>query len=209
MLGLYVPGTSPLHRLPAGAKLIGLAAAGAALALVDGWAVPAVVLAATVVAGASAGLPLRAGLAAFRGPALLLAVLFAVQAVLAGWEAAAATVLALAALIALAVLVTLTTPPSAMISAFQRALAPLRPLGVHPGKVGFTLALTIRLVPVLFGIAREVIDAQRARGLGRNPLALAVPIVIRALRLADTLSEAIIARGWDPDAGDARADRDP
>jgi biotin transport system permease protein len=52
-------------------------------------------------------------------------------------------------------------------------------------------------VPVVVGIAEEVRDAQRARGLRGSPRAYAVPLVIRALRHADALGEALAARGVD------------
>jgi biotin transport system permease protein len=43
----------------------------------------------------------------------------------------------------------------------------------------------------------SVREAQVARGASRNPLALAVPVVIRTLRAADALGEALTARGVD------------
>ena len=42
--------------------------------------------------------------------------------------------------------------------------------------------------------ARVVREAQRARGLDRHPLALAVPLVLRTLKMADEVAEAIEAR---------------
>ena len=79
----------------------------------------------------------------------------------------------------------------------MRVLRPLRRVGVDPDRVGLLLALSIRSVPVVVGIAEEVRDAQRARGLRGSPRAYAVPLVIRSLRHADALGEALAARGVD------------
>ncbi|WP_372449002.1 energy-coupling factor transporter transmembrane component T [Qaidamihabitans albus] len=53
----------------------------------------------------------------------------------------------------------------------------------------------IRAVPVVVGFAEEIRDAQRARGLTTSPRAFAVPLIVRALRHADTLANALVARG--------------
>jgi len=52
-------------------------------------------------------------------------------------------------------------------------------------------------VPVVVGLAEEVREAQLARGLGMSPRAFAVPLVVRSLRHADALGEALAARGVD------------
>jgi biotin transport system permease protein len=52
-------------------------------------------------------------------------------------------------------------------------------------------------VPVVVGLAEEVRDAQRARGLAASPRAFAVPLIVRSLRHADALGEALAARGLD------------
>jgi biotin transport system permease protein len=57
------------------------------------------------------------------------------------------------------------------------------------------LTLGIRCVPVVVGLAEEVREAQLARGLGSSPRAFAVPLIVRSLRHADALGEALVARG--------------
>ena len=59
------------------------------------------------------------------------------------------------------------------------------------------LAMTIRCIPLLAGVVAEVTEARRARGLGFSLRALAVPVVIGALRTADAMGEALAARGVD------------
>lgn len=46
-------------------------------------------------------------------------------------------------------------------------------------------------------LARVVRDAQRARGLAASPRAFAVPLLVRSLRRADAIGEALAARGVD------------
>jgi biotin transport system permease protein len=119
------------------------------------------------------------------------------QVVLVGWRPAVVVVGGLLLSVALAALVTLTTRVTAMLDAFVRVLAPLRHVGVDPDRVALVLALTVRCIPLLAGIVHDVADARRARGLGWSVRALVTPAVIRALRSADALGEALIARGVD------------
>jgi biotin transport system permease protein len=93
--------------------------------------------------------------------------------------------------------VTLTTRTTDLVDTVVRAVRPLRRVGVEPERVGLLLALAIRSVPVVAAIAGEVRDAQRARGLSTDPRAYAVPLIIRSLRHADALGEALVARGVD------------
>jgi biotin transport system permease protein len=114
-----------------------------------------------------------------------------------GWERAFVVVGVLTALVLLAGLVTLTTQTSAMVDAVVACCRPLRVVGVDPQRVGLVIALGIRCVPVVVGLAEEVREAQLARGLTASPRAFAVPLIVRSLRHADALGEALVARGLD------------
>ncbi|WP_349370297.1 energy-coupling factor transporter transmembrane protein EcfT [Salinarimonas sp.] len=195
MIALYRPGDSPIHRLPAGVKLLALALAGTGLMLVSAPSALAAALAAALALYPAARLPLRDAVATLRPLLSILAILFLLQGLLVSWEAGAALALRFCALILAAALVTLTTPASAMIDAVARALAPLRPLGVAPERVALALSLAIRFVPVLAATASAIREAQAARGLGSSPLALAVPLIVRTLATAEAAAEAIEARG--------------
>lgn len=61
------------------------------------------------------------------------------------------------------------------------------------------LSMVIRFIPMMMREAQEVLEAQRARGLDRNAIALLMPLLIKTLKMADDLSEAIEARGYDPE----------
>jgi biotin transport system permease protein len=196
-LGLYLPGTSPVHRMRAGTKLLLMLVAGAASVLVDhAWqALLAVVVAFCLYR--LAGLSLRTAVRQVRPLVWVLGLVAVFHVWASGWERAAVFVGVITALVLLAALVTLTTRTTAMVDAVVHGLRPLRRLGVRPERVGLLLALGIRSVPVVVGLAEEVRDAQRARGLGASPRAFAVPLIVRSLRHADALGDALVARGAD------------
>jgi biotin transport system permease protein len=70
----------------------------------------------------------------------------------------------------------------------------LRIIGVDPTRVGLAFGLAVRFVPVLASVAADIREAQAARGLDRSVFALAVPLTLRTLRMADEIAEAIDAR---------------
>ncbi|WP_027499468.1 energy-coupling factor transporter transmembrane component T family protein [Rhodococcus sp. UNC363MFTsu5.1] len=197
-LGIYHPGASLLHRAPAGAKLAGLVVALIALAAAvrSPWQlIPATTL---VVAGfAVARIPVRLALAQLRTVLWMLAFVGAFQVIFTGWRRALVVCGVLLLSVALAALVTLTTKVMDMLDAVARMLAPLRRFGVNPDRVGLVLAMTLRCIPLLSGLVSDVTEARKARGLGFSLRALAVPVVVGALRTADAMGEALAARGVD------------
>ncbi|HYE00379.1 MAG TPA: energy-coupling factor transporter transmembrane protein EcfT [Alphaproteobacteria bacterium] len=195
---LYHPGASPLHRAGAGVKLLGLAGIAAAAFLLPHPGAQAGLLALALAAWAACRLPARRLWGPGRGALLLAALILGVNWALGDPELGAAAALRFLALLAAALLVTSTTTVSAMTAALERALAPLRPLGVSPEGVALALSLAIRLIPLLMAEAGRVREAQRARGLDRSPVALFVPLVVRTLRIAEELAEALDARGHEP-----------
>ncbi|MBP2296048.1 energy-coupling factor transporter transmembrane component T family protein [Azospirillum rugosum] len=198
MLGLYLHRDSPVHAFPVGWKLAALAVAATGLFFVSNPVAIGAALVGALGLFALARLPLGAVLGQIRPLLPVLVLLFAVQAAFAGWETGAATAGRLALLVLLASLVTLTTRASDTIDALERGLGWLRPLGVNAGKVSLMLALTIRLIPVLLDLVQEIRMAQRARGVERSALALLVPLLVKTMRMADHLSDALEARGYDP-----------
>ena len=213
MIGLYRPGTSLLHRLPAGAKLLLLMAAVIAILILVRRPVDvAAALVAVTAAYAVAGFGPRVLLTQLRPLLWMIVVIAAFQVWLTTPARATVVCGVLLATVGAAGLVTLTTRVTAMLDTVGRALGPLRRVGVDPDRVGLLLALTIRLVPVLTDIVRQVSEARKARGLQWSVAALATPVVVRALRTADALGDSLVARGIDDgdDAndGDDGDDRD-
>lgn len=194
---LYVPGTSVVHRLGAGWKLLALLVTGVALAV---WRAPwQVASALTIVLAlyAVARVPGRALLRQVVALSWIAVPLLVIQWVLASWQTGVAVVGSFVTLVLLAGLVTLTTRTTAMVDVVVRGAGWLRRFGIDPERVGLMLALGIRSVHVVLGLAQEVRDAQYARGLRSSPRAFAVPLIVRSLRHADRLGEALSARGVD------------
>jgi len=198
MLSLYVPGRSCVHRLPAGVKLLALAGGSATLFVVPGVAVHAAELLAVLLLFHVAGLPWREVLDQLRPALVLLVPIFLFHVFVTDWVLGLETALRILVLLFLAVIVTLTTRLSDMIEVLERAMRPLRLAGINPSKVGMMLSMVIRLIPLMMREAGEILEAQRARGLERNAIALLVPLLIKALKMADDLSDAMDARGYDP-----------
>jgi biotin transport system permease protein len=195
--GLYRPGTSLLHRAPAGGKLLLLALATTVLVVVrDPWAVAvgAVVVCAGYVLGR---VPASVLVDQLRPLRWVLLALVPFQWWQGGPRAAVVVVGTLLVTVAAAALVTLTTRVLDLLDVVERAASPLRYVSVRPDRVALLLALTLRAVPVLAATLDDVREARRARGLERSPRALLVPLVVRTLRHADRLGEALVARGVD------------
>lgn len=202
MRSTYVPGNSWLHVLPAGLKLGGLCVAMSPLVV---FRTPLVLFGSAVLAGAAyrtAGFSWQQIWHQVRPLRWMALALVVAQALFGGWSSQAwmsGIVIAgtIVVAVALAALVTLTTPISAMIDAIERGLRPLRRIGVNPERAALLLAFTIRAIPVIAGLAEQIRDAQRARGVSGSVRAFAVPLVVRSFRHADALGEALIARGID------------
>lgn len=195
LLGAHRPGTTPLHRLPAGTKLSALLLAGPAVALTHGWPSTLIGL------GATAGLIVLARLQvlalgrALRGLLVLVVVLGGWLAWQVGWQRSLDTVGDLVILVLLATIVTTTTPVDAMLDAIERALHPLRAAGVNPERVALAFSLVLRAIPATIGLAEETRDAARARGLERDVRARLTPFAIRVVSDAQATGEALHARG--------------
>jgi biotin transport system permease protein len=194
-LGLYAPGSSPLHRMPAGAKFLGMLALVTSTVLLSSPRWLAVLCLAVALGYAVARIPARRLLPLVRMLLLMAAVLFALQAWLLSVHDAAVTALRLVAALGAASLLTFTTRVDAVVAALERGLRPLRRFGVRPARVGLLVGLTLQAVSTLSGIAGSVQEAARARGAERSLVAFAVPFLVRTLTYADELGEALAARG--------------
>lgn len=196
-LGVYRPGSSVLHRMPAGGKLLGMVLAGvASVFLTSAWQVGVAILA-VLATFRAARISLPTALRQVRPLLWILGFVAIFHVILNGWERAIVVVGTIVTLVLLASLVTLTTRTTELADVLVRICGPLRIVGVDPERIGLLLSLGIRSVPVVVALAEQVRDAQRARGLTASPRAFAVPLIVRSLRHADALGEALVARGVD------------
>jgi biotin transport system permease protein len=195
ILGLHQPGTTWLHRLPAGAKLLGLLAASIVVVVLRGPVSGVVALAVAVVVAAWSGAGARPLVRSMRTVLLMAALLLAYTAWQRGWERAVEVTADLLALVLLATVLTVTTAIDEVLDAITRGLGPLRRVGVDAERVALAFSLMIRAVPLTLDLAAETRDAARARGLERDPRARLVPLVIRSVAHARATGEALDARG--------------
>ncbi|MGP4057255.1 energy-coupling factor transporter transmembrane component T family protein [Mycobacterium sp. 4D054] len=198
VLGDYRPGTSWLHRLPAGAKLLALGGLIVAMTVWVDSPVRLGVVAGIVLAGVlSARLNVWALILQLRQVLWVVGFIFVLQVVLTDWRRALVVCGVLLLAVCLAAMVTSTTRTTDMLDAATRAMNPMARFGFPVRQVAIALALTIRSIPLLVEIIRQVDEARRARGLRVTPRIVFVPVIVGALRAADDFNEALIARGID------------
>lgn len=196
-LGLYLHRASPLHRAPA---MVKLAALVVGVAVVFTFERPWLVATAGALLAAAyvmARIPARVAVRQVRPALPLVVVLAAVRWWTAGWSEAVTLAASVCFAVSAAALVSLTTRAGDLLDVTVAGCRPLRRLGVDPDRVGLVLSLAVRTVPVVTGLTAEVREAHRARGQRATPVTLAVPLVVRTLRHADSLGEALAARGVD------------
>ncbi|WP_323834907.1 energy-coupling factor transporter transmembrane component T family protein [Photorhabdus africana] len=197
----YNPGSSFVHRVSPGLKIISLLILGTLLFVVPRIDLSAAALAGIVLLYLLAKISLKTAWMQLRSALWILALIFIVQLFLHHWTTGVLVVVRLVSLLLLASLVTLTTRSSDMIDALEKGLVWLYYFGINPGKVSLALSLALRFIPVLASITEEVREAQKARGLDKSVIAIAVPVIVRMLKMADDISAAIEARSYDPEFG--------
>jgi biotin transport system permease protein len=198
-LGLYSPGTSPVHRAPVWLKVVVLAVflIGTAV-FVDTWGGGAACVVVVLAVALAARVPLRILARQLTGPVPILLFVGLLLWWRGTWQDALATVLVLLAAVSAALLLTLTTPVSALMDGFDRMLRPLGKVGVPVEEVSLALTLTLRLIPLQVQMVGEVLDARKARGsraAGLSLTAFGVPIVVRTIFRSRAVADALRARG--------------
>ena len=201
-LALYVPVASPVHRLPAGVKLLCLAALAVLLFARPTPTVSGAALVGTLVMGLGvARLPVAVLARQAWAMRWFLLVLLVVHALTTDVVTGAHTVLRLLTLVLAAAVVTATTRVSEMVRVVERLCAPLRLVGGRPERVGLLFAMALRFIPVLIERVDRIRAAQAARGgapRGLRALRTTVaPLLVQLLQMAHDVSEALDARGAD------------
>jgi biotin transport system permease protein len=198
-LGLYSPQRSPIHALPASLKLLLLALAGMILVFIQDWRWLLAALSAVVGIMALARLPMQTIVQHLRPLLPVLLVIVVLHGGLTSWHQGLAIALRLLVTIGLALVVSCTTRVSTMLDLLDRWLQPLAWVGINPAQVSLVVAIAIRFIPVLLEQVQAIQDAQRARGCDRHVVYLLVPLLIRMMYLAQDLTAALEARGYDPE----------
>lgn len=196
MGSLFFPGDSWLHRLPGGFKLGLLAVLGGALMWVHDWRLLMLVLAVVLTLLWQTGLSVAMLWLHVRGLFWLLLALMLYTLVVQSAEHAIALGLRVTTILLAALVVSVSTSISQLMTVVLWLLQPLERLGwVDTQRVALAFGLTLRLIPELSLQWHDIREAQAARGLSANPLSMAVPMLLRTIRRAQEIAEAIDARG--------------
>lgn len=198
-LGLYRPGSSVWHRIPAGPKLVGLIGVGVAVVAMRGPWPALVALGVALAISLWARVPVRSTWRGLRPLLVVLTVIAAFQIWQRGWPVAVETIATTTALVVAATTYTTTTPMDDLLDAIVRGLRPLRRVGVRPERVALAFSLMIAAIPRLLDVFHETRDAARARGLERSPRATLAPFAVRAVGQALATGDALHARGLGDD----------
>jgi biotin transport system permease protein len=194
-LGIFHPGTTALHRIPAGPKLgLLFGYSVVAVALHGPW-LPLAALAFSVGLAVWARLPAGTLWRGLRPILLVVAILGAFQLWQRGWPVATEVMTTMLALVVAAAVFTATTAMDTMLDAITRGLTPFQRFGVNPGKVALAFSLMIGAIPHIFSIAHETREAAMARGLERSARANLTPMVVRVVAHAHDTGDALMARG--------------
>ncbi|QLF69628.1 energy-coupling factor transporter transmembrane protein EcfT [Peteryoungia desertarenae] len=193
---LYVDGGTWLHRMAVKPKLGLLLVFGLALALVD----TAVILApAALLTGAlylSLGLGFRQAFRRLRPVLFTIAFLGVVNVFVLSPAEALVLTLRLLAILFLAASITATTRIAAFMEAIADLAHPLERIGlIKANDVGLAFGLVLRFVPEIANRYEALKAAHLARGLVAKPHKILGPLIISTLKDADSIAEAIDARG--------------
>lgn len=203
-LGLYLPGSSPLHRMSARLKFLSMLGIVVCSSLRLGstalselcWSLALLSLCAVgfVIARVPPGVVGRQLLAPL--PFILILCLFLL------WRQDPITVATLAAnlfaAIMAAILLTLTTSTAQLMDAVESFFRHCERLGMSrrvTDTVVLAITLAIRVIPRIAWNIHEVLEARKARGATWSVMAFGVPLIVKTLLMAVHLGEALISRG--------------
>lgn len=196
LTSLHIEGTSWLHRVATGWKLLMLLLLSVALTLSDHLVILAVALVVSLQVARSVGLNERMLWQRTKPVLLTIAFLALVNAIVLSPREGFATMLRLPAIVFFASAITASTSLSAFIDCLTRAAMPLERLGLlRAADLGLALGLVLRFVPEIHERYRLLKEAHQARGIPVKLHRMLGPLIISTLKDADSIAEAIDARG--------------
>jgi len=185
---LYRPGSSVLHRLPVGTKLVAFTLTVVLISITAKTAFNVAVSASLVLI-----LYLLAGMAdiqllrlLWKMRALLVIVLLP-QLIFNGVVQGALNTVAVIAGILLAGLLSFTTKTTEVISFIEKV--------TRSRSLALLIAMSMNAIALVDGFAKQITEAAKARGKKRKPLRQIINLFVQSLRFADDQSEALRARG--------------
>jgi biotin transport system permease protein len=194
-LSLYIPGQTILHKLPAWVKFLVLLVVSILAYWVEGLAVFFLAFLGALGLVAYVNILKKRHRKVIVFP-LVMVILFSIfSAFVVDPHQGLVTFFRLSSLVMLAACVTVTTKSDAFIAMIERTLLPLSIFPfIKPKAISLTISLTLRFIPTIFKLGMDIREAQAARGLQSNPIALIVPLIVLTLKHADDVSDALDAR---------------
>ncbi len=195
MGAFYFPGNSWLHRLSAGCKLAALMVAGAGLMFIHDWRILVVALWVVLLLLHQSGARLQQIWQHVRTLTWLVAFLALFTALVQTPTEALEVSLRISATLLGALVVSMTTSIARMMEVLIWLLWPLERVGwINSERVALVFGLTLRLIPELSVQWHEIREAQAARGIKVSPLTMGVPMLLRTIRRAQDIADALDAR---------------
>ena len=196
MISLTSPVETKAHHWNAGLKLGALCLSTLVLFSIDSLVIKSAFLAFVITLYALPGpIFMRYGLLKLRilWPFILIVFLWHlwIQELLQG----VAIIIRMICAVALANLVTMTTKLSDMIDVVHFLTQPLQRFGLNPRVLELSIALVIRMTPVLLNKGENLGMAWKARSTRRSSWKIILPFTLIALDDADQVAEALRARG--------------
>ncbi|QDZ42775.1 energy-coupling factor transporter transmembrane protein EcfT [Corynebacterium sp. sy039] len=200
-LGVYVPGHSLIHRMKPLVKcsVLILFIILTSTFVHDPYAATGCVLLGMILY-ALARIPVRIAWGQLFPSLPVLLVLGLFQWWQHGWKEAICITFVIFSALMLAILLTLTTTLRAMMDELESVLHPLKRFGVPSNTIVLAFSLTLRLIPLMLNTVNEVLAARKARGASFSLSAFGTPVLIRAIRRAQAITEALLARGVHDDS---------
>ncbi|ATO56875.1 energy-coupling factor transporter transmembrane protein EcfT [Bartonella sp. 1-1C] len=197
MISLYISQDTFIHRLRPGIKLSLLILCGTIIFMVSSVSTFLLFLLFISLLYKIAKIPFNKIIKQFKSVWLFLVFIFVFQAIFDSWLTSFSIILRFIILISLASLISFTTKVSDMITSIEAGFRFFQCFGINPSKLSISLSMAIRFIPVINEKFNEICEAQKARGLNINIIALAIPLIIRTIRIASEVAEALDARSYD------------
>jgi biotin transport system permease protein len=188
MISFYRPGTSPLHLLSVGWKLLSLTVSLLALAIYGKNLTGAIVgVIAVIGLYQLAGIGLSELLKQLWRIKFLVAIVALPQLIFNGIVQGAYNSVAVIVGVLLASLMSLTTKTADLVDLLQRI--------TRSRSFALLIALSINSIALVLGFSNSISEASLARGVKPNPVRQIVTLFVVSLRYADDYAEALAARG--------------
>ena len=224
IIGQYIHGDSPLHKMDARVKILITLAYIVMLFILDSFAAYVIFTLFTLFIMYISQVPIKFILRGLKPMAMILAFTalfnlfltpgeqlwginigsFTLQITKEGVFAGILMLVRLMYLVAVSSMLTLTTSPLMLTDGIEKLLNPLRVIKVPAHEIAMMMTIAIRFIPTLAEETDKIMKAQMARGAdfesgnlikrAKSMIPLLVPLFISAFRRADELATAMEAR---------------